>query len=96
MRKQVHIRRLTLILGMAAVAALLLALQISPAPALGQENVQQFITTLPGSATEDYSCTAGPTGNCSVIYQTLYSLDPHQSYADCGETSCKVRIESRW
>ena len=100
MSKQVHIRRLTLILGMAAAAALLIVLQISPAPALGQtvpDDAEQLVGhTIAEGATRDYSCTAGATGNCTVVY-VLPAL-PSAEYAIelCGSPRCVTRIEYRW
>ena len=87
--------------GIAIVVALLLALQMSLAPALGDSSIStdaEKIATYHDSnnLVADYSCTAGATGNCSVTYRTQWALTEEQSQSRCSAALCALRLEIRW
>ena len=99
MMNQIRLTRWTVIVGIAIVAVLLLAWQISLAPALGQ-NIPDNATSVFGDAIasdadRDYSCTGGATGQCSVVYITS-GLNVIESFETCGSSSCVVKVEYRW
>ena len=87
--------------GIAIVLALLLALQMSLAPALGDEDNSRDaikIATYHDSndVVQNYSCTAGATGNCRVTYRTQWHLTEEKSLSLCSAALCKLRLEMRW
>ena len=92
-----RISRFNILAGIAVVVALLLALQVSLAPTLGQKDRTKHETYLArGTYWEDYSCTAGATGNCRVTYTTLLWTSQSDAERLCGASVCVLRLEVRW
>ena len=103
MTTALRLNRLQVTAGIALLLALLLALQFSLAPAQGQkinpDTVERFLTYVPvnadGSATYDWSCTAGTTGHCQVQYLAA-ALSTSEAQTQCGADICLKRVEIRW
>ena len=103
MKKQFQAYKFSAIVGIAIVAALLLAMQMSLAPALGDKEDQTVAPVYSnkgtyharGDYTEDYSCTPGPTGNCRVNYRTV-TLSQTEAQTLCDASTCDLRLETRW
>ena len=98
MPELLRVNRFTAIAGSALLLAL--ALLISLAPALGQtvpDDAEQLVGhTIAEDATRDYSCTAGATGNCSVVYIVPELPSAEEAISVCGSPRCVTRIEYRW
>ena len=91
--RKARISRVAIVGGIVILVLLLAVAQMRVAAGGPNSPSTSHFSYVAANATEDYTCTPGPTGGCNVEYLTYNRNIP---FLDCGAIDCKVRVETRW